>query len=229
MRAYGSLKLFRLITYDAGAFCSANARAVVSEGLDYLFALKREQRWLHRTVSSMFQGKSITGAAASSEDKLSSRKNVKRFLFIADLHLDAGMKTAVRVTSSTYVDGLPITVETRYFVSSLEQGQLSPKQWLLLVRRHWGVETCHSILDTAFQEDDHTWVRKNAAAVFVLIVLRRVAYNLLTLFRAAGREGSERVAATWKELMRHLEFATRELSENEVETLRGRPESPVTS
>jgi hypothetical protein len=48
--------------------------------------------------------------------------------------------------------------EQRYFVSSLPRFRLTSQHWLLVIRRHWGVETTHQILDTAFAEDDHPWI-----------------------------------------------------------------------
>lgn len=58
-------------------------------------------------------------------------------------------------------------------------------QWLLLVRRHWGVETSHQILDVAFEEDDHPWIEQNPRATVVVMILRRIAYTLLALWQLA--------------------------------------------
>ena len=41
----------------------------------------------------------------------------------------------------------------RLLVSSLPDCRLTKEHWLLVVRRRWGVETTHQILDTAFAED----------------------------------------------------------------------------
>jgi hypothetical protein len=42
-----------------------------------------------------------------------------------------------------------------YFLSSLPRCRLTPAHWLLVIRRHWGVETAHQALDVSFGEDDH--------------------------------------------------------------------------
>ncbi|MBE7482827.1 MAG: hypothetical protein HS104_22975 [Polyangiaceae bacterium] len=39
--------------------------------------------------------------------------------------------------------GVRVASDNRYFVSSLPRSRLSEVQWLLVVRRHWGVETAH--------------------------------------------------------------------------------------
>jgi hypothetical protein len=41
----------------------------------------------------------------------------------------------------------------RYFISRLPLARLRPDHWLLVVRRHWAVETVHQVLDVAFAED----------------------------------------------------------------------------
>jgi predicted transposase YbfD/YdcC len=55
-------------------------------------------------------------------------------------------------------EGIVIERNERMYVSSLEPQRLTPAQWLLVVRSHWGVENQnHHTLDTAFAEDDRPW------------------------------------------------------------------------
>jgi hypothetical protein len=75
-----------------------------------------------------------------------------------------------------------------------------------LVRRHWGVETSHQILDTAFAEDDHPWVEAHPRAALSVAILRRTAYTLLTLFRSVTQRSEERRQVPWKRLMRDVLF-----------------------
>jgi len=56
---------------------------------------------------------------------------------------------------------------------------MTPKQLLLLVRRHWAIENdCNWSFDMMMGEDDGTWCTQGKA-VLVLGVLRMIAYNLL--------------------------------------------------
>ncbi len=87
------------------------------------------------------------------------------------------------------------------------RSRLTDAQWLLLVRRHWGVETSHQILDTAFAEDDHPWIEQNPRATVVVMVLRRIAYTLLTLWRGVSLRGDEQRARPWRDLMRDILLA----------------------
>src|SRR6266545_2981924 len=54
--------------------------------------------------------------------------------------------------------GAIVERDERMFVSSYDPKRLTPAQWLRLVRSHWGVESSHHTLDTAFAEDDRPWI-----------------------------------------------------------------------
>ncbi len=90
----------------------------------------------------------------------------------------------------------------RMYVSSLDPNRLTTAQWLLLVRSHWGVENQnHHTLDTAFAEDDLPWIEADANGMLAVLLLRRVAYTLLALFRAVTLRSDEHRAMRWKSLL----------------------------
>ena len=130
------------------------------------------------------------------------------FLTEALRTLDPRLNTA-RVQSArvldvplTYQDGQLVSCEPRYFLSSLAPEALSLAHWLLVVRRHWGVENdCHKTFDMAFDEDDHPWIEMDPQGALVVLLLRRLAYNLLTLFRSVTQRSDERRGIAWKYLM----------------------------
>lgn len=67
------------------------------------------------------------------------------------------------------------TVETHYFISSLES---NAKQFGNSIRSHWGIEnSLHWILDVALKEDDCRIRKDNAPQNFA--ILRHIAVNLL--------------------------------------------------
>ncbi|WP_214662784.1 ISAs1 family transposase, partial [Amazonocrinis nigriterrae] len=67
------------------------------------------------------------------------------------------------------------TVETRYFISSLEE---NIEQFANAIRSHWGIEnSLHWILDVAFKEDESRIRKDNAPQNFAII--RQIAVNLL--------------------------------------------------
>ena len=91
----------------------------------------------------------------------------------------------------------------RYFISSLEAGKLTAPQWLKLVRMHWGVENnCHNTWDTAFEEDDRLWITADPKGAMNVMLLRRIAYNMLALFRAVTQRSEEKRMTPWKDLLR---------------------------
>jgi hypothetical protein len=86
-----------------------------------------------------------------------------------------------RVSSTGYLLGLqPIAhpgLRCAADASSMPPRRDSESQWLLLLRRHWGVETTHQILDVALEEDDHPWIEQNPRGMLVVAILRRISYR----------------------------------------------------
>ncbi len=92
--------------------------------------------------------------------------------------------------------------EIRFFVSSRAPERLSTRQWLEVVRAHWGVENQNNhTLDTAFAEDDRLWIEADENGMLAVLVLRRLAYTLLALFRAVTLRSDEHRAMRWKALL----------------------------
>ena len=98
--------------------------------------------------------------------------------------------------------------ELRYFVSNATTGMLPPRQLLMLVRQHWGIENdCNWTFDMQFGEDDGAWCTVNKAMV-VLGVLRMVAYNLLQHLRKSHvvvqRPRAGPTPRPWRDLFEHV-------------------------
>jgi hypothetical protein len=101
----------------------------------------------------------------------------------------------LRVQSLTHhnTTGELLTRLNRYFVCSLPIDALTGQQWLLAVRRHFTVENdCHNTWDKILREDDHPWIVAGDGAcqgTVNVMLLRRIAYNLLALFRSVTQRG----------------------------------------
>jgi hypothetical protein len=106
--------------------------------------------------------------------------------------------------------GQPLDDELRAFMGdhaggSLEDLRLSDGKMLHLVRRYWAVENqCHHTWDTAFREDDKPWIVKDPKGTVVLMLLRRLTYNALALFRSVTQRSDEARAVPWKRLLRDV-------------------------
>jgi hypothetical protein len=105
--------------------------------------------------------------------------------------------------------------------------RLSARQWLLLIRRHWRVETAHQILDTAFDEDAHPWIVACPRATVVVAILRRIAYTLLSLFRSVTQRSAEARAMPWKRLLRHVSNTLVSATAEQLHGLRRHRLAPV--
>jgi predicted transposase YbfD/YdcC len=208
--AYGGLGLFRLISYDAGACSEHNARLVVELGYDYLFGLKGTQPTLLQEAKRLLGDRTAPQADAVSEDVVGGGHVVVRRAYLTDEmagYLDwEHLGTVVRVESETLDrSGNRVASDNRYFVSSLCRRALSPAQWLHAVRAHWGVENhCHNTWDTAFAEDDRPWIQTHPRGTVVVMVLRRIAYNLLTWFRSVTQRSEDNRRVPWKTLLRDV-------------------------
>ena len=204
--AYGSLNLFRLVTYDAGACSRANAAHVRSKGLDYFFALKGTQPTLEAEATRLLAARLPITADARTEDVRSGNTVVRRVYITEEMngyddwdHLH----TVVRVQSETRnTKGDVIAADDRYFLSSLVRSKLNDAQWLHVARLHWGVENnVHNTLDTVFMEDEHPWIEADPKGALVVMLLRRLALNLLVLFRTVTQRSDERRSIAWADLV----------------------------
>lgn len=229
---YGSL--FRVVTYDAGALSEANARTVVAAGKDYLFALKGELRTMFKLADELLASEAPVAATL---DRLDTRRTVQRSVSLlnADPSYSYGngkrpgdstwlhAKTFLRVTSELSVDGVLESREERMYVSSLATDALTPEQWLLLVRSHWGVENNnHNTYDTAFAEDERPWITGDTHGMLAVLLLRRIAYSLLALFRSVTLRSEAGRATPWKSLMSLVRDVMVGATSDEVAGLRPR-------
>lgn len=202
---YGKTNLFQLISADSGSCSAANAALVVALKKDYLFAVKDNQPGLFAEAQRVLGAR--TNPDATSDDARGSGSWIRR-VYVSDQM--AGwpgwehLGTVVRIESEELdAKGQRRSYENRYYVSSLARDELTSAQWLLVVRRHWGVENeTHHTLDTAFAEDDHPWIEANESGMLAVLMLRRVAYSMLAIFRGVTLRSEESRATPWKTLLR---------------------------
>jgi hypothetical protein len=101
--------------------------------------------------------------------------------------------------------------------------RLTGEQWLKVVREHWAVENqCHGTWDTVFEEDDRPWIRNDPKGALVVMLLRRMASNMLALFRSVSQRSEERRTTPWRDLMRWIQNAVVSIQADEIATLRTR-------
>jgi len=191
----------------------------VSSASHYLFGLTAAQPTLLGEAQRLLQPLGVERAAAQSEDVSRAERVVRRLYLTEEMSGFGGwehLRTVLRVESETFdVAGRRIVYEQRYFLVSLPSSRLTPAQWPgTLVRLHWlsavrltahcGVETAHPILDVAFAEDDHPWIESVPRAAVVVAILRRIAYDLLTLFRSVTQRADANRQLPWRSLLQDV-------------------------
>jgi hypothetical protein len=202
---YGRGDLFSVVSVDAGIASEANARLIACSGLGYLVALKENQPTLLDEAVRLL-GHLPRARALAVTDHWTGSEYVVRRLWLTDemagYHGWDHMKVAVRIeTERQDRDGQVLGREDRYLLASLERDALTPAQWLRLVRAHWRIENdVHKTLDVVLREDERPWFRA-AGGMLVAAILRRVAYNVLALYRSVTLRGEARDVLPWKELL----------------------------
>lgn len=207
--AYGHSQLFSLISSDAGNCSEKNGRLVAVElKRSYLFRLKADQPTLLTEAQRLLGRHRPQQAAAETVDVVGKTTQTRR-LYITDEmtgFLDwSHLQTTIRIRKQTHdiETGELLEAEDHYAISSLAKDTLSTEQWLYAFRAHWGVENqCHHTWDTAFSEDDKPWIETDPKGMVVVLLLRRMAYNLLALYRSVTQRSDENRQTPWKTILR---------------------------
>jgi hypothetical protein len=202
---YGKTNLFRLLSADSGSCSAANAALVVAAKKDYLFAVKDNQPSLFAEAKRVLGAR--TDPDATSDDARGSGSWIRRVYVSEEMAQWPGWEhlgTVVRIESEVLdKTGQRLSYENRFYVSSLAREELTSAQWLLVVRRHWGVENeTHHTLDTAFAEDDYPWIEADENGMLAVLILRRVAYTMGAILRGVTLRSEESRATPWKTLLR---------------------------
>lgn len=180
------------ITIDAMGCQHAIIDKIVEKGADYIVAVKNNQPTLAQSVESLFDAGDAGVRDGRLEqditlDKGHGRIETRRCVVAHDLsamgkHLQqawTGLRSVVMVQSTREaVNGKnkgDSSTEWRYYISSLD---LNASEFNAKIRAHWSIEnSCHWVLDMAFDEDDCRIRAGDGAQNFA--ILRRIALNLI--------------------------------------------------
>lgn len=228
VRAYAPLDLFRMVTYDSGACSLANADAVRSHKLHYLFRLDRKQPTLLAEAERVLGALLPWEASAVTEETTRhglERRYVYKTSEMAAFHGWTHLATVIRVRHETTTSAGKTTAEDRYYLSSLGEDRLSAAQWLRLVRLRWAVENNgHHTFDVPFAEDERPWITADPQGMLAVLLLRRVVYNLLALFRSVTLRSDEHRGMPWKDLLTWVSDAAIAATLAQLEGLRLMPQ-----
>lgn len=197
-----------MVTVDAGMTSADNARAVTSNEMRYVMAVKGPQPTLLAEAKRLCgwgrhkQAGHVCEAATPWENYRGKR--VRRELFrsgeIKGWATWESARQLWRVKQTTEKSNGEVEVENRYFVTSLPWERLTGREILTLVRLHWGVENgCHWTMDMVLGEDSRPWCTKGRA-LRMLSWLRLLAYNALRFLRDRYLRSEKNRRLPWKEL-----------------------------
>jgi predicted transposase YbfD/YdcC len=176
-----------IITIDAIGCQREIVKTISQKNGDYVIALKENQESLYQSVVQLFKKAIKTRCVGLKASNYSTREyghgreEIRNYLMLSDVEhlLDINKKwqnfKSVGMVESVRIVNGETTVETRYYISSLDD---NAKLFGQSVRSHWGIEnSLHWILDVALREDDSRIRKDNAPQNFA--VLRHIAVNLL--------------------------------------------------
>ena len=93
----------------------------------------------------------------------------------------------------------------------------------------WAVENnCHHTFDAVLKEDDRPWITADAQGTLAVMMLRRMAHNILTLFRAVTPRSCDKRKARWRDICRWFYNALLVLCPQQLDGLRSRKVIVVT-
>lgn len=178
-----------IITIDAMGTQKKIAKKIVEKKADYVLALKGNHGVFKEEVKEYFEDaienefKEIKYSKKVTLEKGHGRIEKREYIqtndidWFAEKHLWKKL-TSIGMVKRTVTIKEKITVETFYYISSLNTPETGECDiFAKAVRNHWGVESCHWILDVVFREDDSRVRINNGAANQSM--LKKIALNIL--------------------------------------------------
>lgn len=203
-----------IVTIDAMGCQRSISEKIISDGGDYVIALKGNQSSLYKAVAKHFNhplDMSHCKRVDVSEAKESNRnRSEHRKCLVTDaieqLNLPEqwpGMKSILLIESKRRHEGKE-SVERRYYISSLEANAELHNQ---VVRSHWAIEnSLHWVMDMVFREDESR-IRDGFGAENMSLI-KHVALNKLQAVKSESKRAVSlkglRKKAGWDDETLHL-------------------------
>ncbi len=162
-----------IITIDAMGCQTAIAEKIVTNGADYVLAVKENQKFLHDDIKDAFVQTPQTLSDTTIEKghgRIEKRtcRVITDMVWITKLNNWGGLKSIISIeTQRTRVQTGEMQTEQRLYISSL---LTTPEHFNQIIRGHWSIENnLHWCLDVVFKEDYSTKQAGNASENFSMI------------------------------------------------------------
>lgn len=178
-----------IVTIDAMGTQKKIAEKIIEKKGDYVLSLKGNQVKFYDEVKEYFEEaienefEDIEYRGKITLEKGHGRIEKREYFQTSDIkwftekHLWKKLSSIGMVRRTVSIKE-KTTVENCYYISSLEMPKKGEcEEFAKAVRKHWGVESCHWVLDVVFKEDDSR-VRKNNGAQNQSM-LKKIAMNIL--------------------------------------------------
>ena len=213
LKLYGKTDLLEVISVDAGMISLKNANYLVGNGLEYIMALKSPQKKL------VDLGHELLGHQETCDKETIEHlngKTINRKLYrckapaLSKWH---HLKQFWRIRQEVKCNG-KVSVEERFFVTSLNYEKLNDAEVLKAIRIHWGIENdVNWIFDTVWTEDDSPWCNK---AFITVTLLRILVYNIISRLKNRRLRKQNDRERSWKGILQMIIFVLFDMK-NEVQ------------
>lgn len=179
-----------IITVDALNTQKENAKTVIKKKGDYVFALKNNHGTLYEKIETYFKDNKFLNVIKEKcylKEVTKENSNIvtREYYQTNDIDwLDEKKEWSKLTTIGCVIKTIEkqngtIIVETRYYISSLEE---DIKLFAKSIRTHWSIENkLHWHLDFTFKCDDNTTLNKGA--LLNLQILKKFALKILNIVK----------------------------------------------
>lgn len=212
MRAYSRTGMVEVVIADAGNCSQEIGETIVQGGADYVLRIKDNQQDAMAEAERLLGGSRLPPIYEPTPERVNGTVVHRRVWWVDARELLARFPHATRLVrverEVRALDGTMLSRGNRYFVTSLNDARLTPKEALTITRAYWRCENCgHWVADTQFNED------KTGRAVFsrkpeqveIVAILRAVAQSIVGILRCKSKGTTEKQPVpSWSDCIEHV-------------------------
>lgn len=198
------------VTIDAMGTQKEITKLIRKRGANYILAVKGNQKMVHIALMAFFEKPKNQERCEQFMTSFKGHgRNEKYECYVMGDVLNelpwlanrgwTDLKSMIKIVHFQTSKGGLTTSSERYFITNLTP---DATKIFHAIRSHWGIESMHWTLDVTFDEDNRiVWNRTIAQNESII---RRIAFNLLTVLRAALKKPTRKDFPTYHEVQKRL-------------------------